>query len=203
MKNNLVCGVGINDTKVVTKDCPLYYKWTGILRRCYVEKFKIQNPSYKGCSVCGEWLCFSNFNSWAESQNWKGMDLDKDILKIGNNIYCPEYCCFVPRELNILLTVKRSSGHLPIGVTLLKKNLRKPYSAQDACSGGKRKYLGYFETPYQAHRAWQENKIKEIQQAIVKYSGSEYAINEVIDALYLRTQLLTEQLKCRQETKYL
>ena len=79
----------------------LYRKWSDMLMRCYSEKYLTKYPTYKGCSVCKEWLNFQTFAAWGEV-NWiEGYDLDKDIKVEGNRIYSPESCMFVSREDNM------------------------------------------------------------------------------------------------------
>ena len=61
---SLICGVGVNDANYATSGkrmCPFYRRWINMLERCYSEKFQEKNPTYRGCSVCEEWLTFSNF----------------------------------------------------------------------------------------------------------------------------------------------
>lgn len=107
-KIGIVFGVGINDVGRVSNNknganyrCPFYARWHSMITRCYSEKFQYKNPSYIGCSVCDEWLTFSNFKRWMEQQDWHGKDLDKDILVKGNRVYSPETCMFVDRKTNI------------------------------------------------------------------------------------------------------
>lgn len=97
--------------------CPYYQRWFSMLKRCYWEG---SNIAYKDVFVCEEWLKFSNFRAWMETQDWEGKHLDKDILGNGK-IYSPETCCFVPQRVNLLLIdAKASRGLYPKGVTLHK-----------------------------------------------------------------------------------
>ena len=100
-----------------------------ILQRCYDEEKQKQFPRYKGCSVCDEWLDYSCFAEWCRSQeNWnkvindpKNFHIDKDIIKKGNLIYCPDYCSFVPAKVNVMFTKQQKMrGDLPIGVSTTK-----------------------------------------------------------------------------------
>ena len=78
-KSKLVSGVGINDADYEVQKytvvsgkrkriwiCPYYITWTHMLQRCYSEKSQLKHPTYKGCTVCDEWLIFSNFKTWME-----------------------------------------------------------------------------------------------------------------------------------------
>lgn len=109
-KSKLVCVVGTNDLTIKGNEAA-YSKWTGMLTRCYNPKYHVKKPTYKGCSVCDEWLTFSKFKAWYDLNNRVGMELDKDILVRGNKIYSPEFCRFVPKEINtLLLTGSKSTN---------------------------------------------------------------------------------------------
>ena len=99
--------------------CPFYEKWRPMLQRCYSEKFQNKRPTYKGCSVCQEWLTFSNFKAWMEQQDWYGKELDKDILFPGNKIYSPDTCIFVDQGVNkFLIESNAARGKYMVGVHL-------------------------------------------------------------------------------------
>lgn len=127
---SLVNGVGVNDADYDTQKeknrkviwrCPFYDKWITMLRRCYASEWHKKYPTYIGCSVCPEWRYFSKFRLWMELQNWKGMELDKDILVKGNRVYGPDTCCFIPSTINTLFghgKKKKNNLHLPEGVCL-------------------------------------------------------------------------------------
>lgn len=103
----LVQGVGVNDADYPVRPrlsgesfCPFYKRWSDMLKRCYSVKSKETRPTYSECTVCDEWLTFSNFKAWMEKQDWEGKQLDKDILVEGNTVYSPESCIFVPMKVN-------------------------------------------------------------------------------------------------------
>lgn len=132
LKPKLVCGVGINDAnyqvsgfklksdgRVCACRCPYYEKWYQMLRRCHSKNRAVKFPNYEGCSVCEEWLYFSNFKEWMEGQNWEDRQLDKDFLIEGNKVYNPDTCVFIPQELNKFITtgaIRR--GKIPTGCNL-------------------------------------------------------------------------------------
>ena len=111
-ERKLVYGVGVNDAEYLvyytyagsTINCPFYYKWHSMMQRCYSDKFKKTHPSYMLCTTSKEWLLFSNFKNWMKSQNWQGMELDKDLKIKGNKIYSADTCLLIPKELNVLLS---------------------------------------------------------------------------------------------------
>ena len=91
--------------------------------------------------------------------------LDKDILQKGNKLYSKETCCFVPAEVNLLLTKSdKSRGEWPIGVYFNKPSNK--FMARLRING-KMKYLGLFTTPdeaFQAYKLAKEAQIKVVAQ---------------------------------------
>ncbi len=160
-KSSLVYGHGINDANYAVLPringkqirCPFYRTWQSMLQRVYSQKYHDTNPTYVGITVCQEWLIFSNFKAWLETQNWQGNELDKDIIKPGNKHYSPDTCCFVPHALNSLLNDNSAArGEWIIGVRYNK--FAKKYTAQCCDGKGKLKHLGSFDTASTAHAAW-------------------------------------------------
>lgn len=72
-----------------------YKSWNEMLKRCYSEKYQSKYPTYKGCSVCDEWLNLQNFGRWFDNNYVDGLHLDKDIKTKGNKQYSPSTCTFV------------------------------------------------------------------------------------------------------------
>lgn len=70
-----------------------------LANKCYNGATQINTASLlmSGCSVCEEWLTFSNFKRWMEQQDYEGKALDKDLLVSQNKTYSSETCVFVPR----------------------------------------------------------------------------------------------------------
>lgn len=173
----LVYGVGINDAGYVTRKfesislngvnkqkliwyCPYYRTWKSMLQRCHSSKYQERKPTYKGCSVSGEWLTFSNFRSWMEKQDFEGKQLDKDILFSGNKVYSKETCVFVTQMVN-MFTVDccATRGEWLIGVhwdkgtNKFKSQCNNPFTK-------KRDYLGLFDSELEAHQAWLNRKLE-------------------------------------------
>ena len=78
--------MGINDlTQEIHqskgKTTPVYRAWHGMLFRCSTKNTQ---ETYNDCSVCEEWLRFSNFKRWFDENYIDGFQLDKDILVKGN-----------------------------------------------------------------------------------------------------------------------
>jgi len=168
MTRSKLYGVGINDADyAVTRSdfingkrkrvwtCPYYMRWANMLKRCYNRSYQETQPTYVGCVVCEDWIYFSKFKAWMETQDWEGKQLDKDLLSTGN-VYCPESCVFVSSELNKLLgDCRKARGEYPLGVYWDKE--RGLFCSQmTECSD--HIYLGRFTDMYTAHRAWQVAK---------------------------------------------
>lgn len=160
-KSNLF-GVGINDADYLVSPrttgkrtpCKIYSTWAGMLKRCYSKKYQAKRPTYSECTVCEEWLTFSNFKAWMEKQDWRGKALDKDIINLGNKVYCPEFCTFVSLSTNNFLilfskelvgsSVCRSGGKF-------RARCKNPITKKEC-------YLGVYDKKEDAHKAWAKEK---------------------------------------------
>ena len=141
-----------------------------MLKRCYSLKYQKLQPTYKECIVCEEWLIFSNFKKWMEMQDWYGKELDKDIIKPKNNIYCPEYCIFVSRYVNNLLNIRKNRKDLkyPQGV-YFEKHTQK--FVAEITIDNRKKNLGRYATPHEASIVYIKNKRERILNFAEKTSG--------------------------------
>lgn len=152
---------GVGKYKGSLKKEKVLVTWFGMLRRCYNEKEREKHPSYKGCSVAGEWHNFQNFAQWFYENYIEGFHLDKDILVKGNKVYSPETCCFVPQEINNLLTNRKESrGLYYIGVRFLNSKFHARIRKKNFYF-----HLGSYKTPeeaFQAYKTAKEQYIKEI-----------------------------------------
>ena len=167
-------GVGyIGDGKYSGRDKEAYGRWTSILGRAYCEKYKNRFPAYRDVTVCKEWHNFQNFAEWYCSQKFsttkvvggRNYHLDKDLLQKGSKVYSPETCCFIPSEINNLITTNKSRrGKYPIGVCYHKT--AKVFVASINREKGT-KNLGRFTNPTEAFQAYKEAKesyIKEVAE---------------------------------------
>ena len=109
----LVCGVGFNDlkgkTKTNGKQDKDYQLWRDMLRRTNTNITSFARGAYLDATCCNEWLVFSKFIADISGKvGYKndGWHLDKDILIKGNKHYSNETTCFIPSEINNLLTKK-------------------------------------------------------------------------------------------------
>ena len=197
-KKVLVYGVGINDADYVVMKwetiyvdgvrkqkmvwiCPYYLTWKSMLKRCYSEVYQNRQSTYKGCSVCEEWLTFSNFRAWMVQHDWKGRELDKDLLVEGNKVYSPETCVFISSMLNnFFLSREAGRGKYMLGVSWHKRAGK----FHSRCSNpflNTQEHLGSFDTELEAHLAWKEKKNELAQRYASKQTDE-----RVIEALLTR-----------------
>lgn len=173
----LVYGVGINDAGYILQireelppvdgkrnrkliwRCPFYERWLNMLERCYSTKRQGRNPTYKDCTVCEEWLTFSNFKAWMQEQDWEGNQLDKDLLVRGNTRYSPETCVFVSSLVNTFVNESNASrGEWPIGCYWNKPaNKFMAYCKNPFTK--KAENLGLYNNTEDAHKAWLSRKL--------------------------------------------
>ena len=213
MRNRVkgVRGIGTNDANYETqvyglKDgkraclwvCPYYKTWSTLLKRVTTYKTKPQ--------ICEEWLIFSNFKSWMEKQHWEGMELDKDILSSGHQIYSPGTCCFLPHNLNCILKDNASYSKLhPLGVcspkSLTGSKVFLMQVEKFTVRGGKREKIAKrFKTASEAHSAWQAEKSNQIESAVAWYARQSYFRTDVAEALTKRVWNLRLQGSCGEVT---
>lgn len=136
----------------------MYDAWRGIFRRSNDKIFQNNQTTYIGCTVDERWHNFQVFAKWYEKNYVEGWHLDKDILQKGNKIYSPETCCFVPQEVNCLLTKTNAKrGEYPIGVRV---NIKGFFVARVNS-----RHVGTFitvEEAFQAYKTAKERCIKEV-----------------------------------------
>jgi hypothetical protein len=95
-----------------------------------------------------------------EKQDWKGKELDKDLLVNGNKVYSPETCIFLTKKVNsfIIDTGKSLSGNLT-GTS--RSKVSGLFVAQ--CSHPitrKMVRIGAYEKEADAHAAWKRKKVE-------------------------------------------
>lgn len=170
----------INDHKGPKSKCKYFYDNEGKKKRILIwsdpfydkwvqMKLRVETKRYFEKSYCSEeWKTFSNFKKWMETKNFKGMDLDKDILIPNNRTYSSETCCFVPNYINsCILVSSKKENNLPLGVTFHKASNK--YVSQCKIAKKGKKYSKYYNDPQDAHREWQKFKISGIISAINRW----------------------------------
>lgn len=174
-------GIAYNDSNS-GDDKDLINLWRGMLCRCYNPASLSKQPSYKGCSVCEEWLTFSNFRRWAmdvANGYSKGKQIDKDILAKGNKEYSPDTCCFVPSQINnLIIKSNKARGTLPIGVSILNGRYEASISIKN-----KKTHCSFHDTPEEAFQAYKTAKEAYIKEVAQEYYDRGEITEKVYDAL--------------------
>lgn len=184
-------GMGKHIGWVNNKHTKKYRTWHGMMHRCYDNESISKRPTYKNTEVCDEWHNFQNFGDWYDDNFYyidgkHSMSLDKDILIKGNNIYSPETCVFVTKEINNIFTKSDANrGEYPIGVTYEKSSGRYISRCKNtlvSIGGRGRVYLGRFDTPEMAFKAYKKYKESYIKKVADYYK--EQIPKILYDALY-------------------
>lgn len=137
--------------------CPIYSVWLDLMTRCTDADYKLKQTGYKDVSVCTEWLSFMNFRQWVLQQNYSGNHLDKDLLVVGNKLYSPNTCLFIPQKINNFIVGDNGRGDFMTGVVWHKRVKKFMASCRNPINGG-RCHIGYFTDEIEAHLAWKAKK---------------------------------------------
>lgn len=185
-----VYGAGISGNKypiiVDSEPAKEYSIWRSIIGRCYDEKIKAKQPTYKDVTCCDEWLLYDNFYEWLHNQpnfnKWYDgcrWAVDKDILNKGNKVYSPENCCLIPQNVNCLFLKRESErGEYPIGV-----RYRDGYGFLASCHNpftNRSEDLGSYSTPEKAFYVYKDYK----EDIIKQVANTEYNSGNITKACY-------------------
>ena len=199
--------------------------WDGVLYQCKTRGFRLWNdlvyrtihPSHthtegRRSKLYAESVNlfedFDTFVEWCLEQhgymnrevNGKFWQLDKDLLVSGNKNYGPDFCVFLPNDVNSLFVTGRSQkseSGLPLGVSLYQRDSNQ-FIAQCQTNGTRNGYLGKFSTVNEAHAEWQKAKIGEI----LRHSGRDDLSDVVKEALFRRAMGIQVDLLHDKETKF-
>lgn len=151
---------------------PEYEVWSGMLKRCYSSGCRETNPTYVDCTVTEEWHNFQNFAKWYTSQKHygKGYHLDKDLIELGNRVYCPEKCSLIPVEVNSLFTGTSTNKRGVHWDNSKQKFVAQCHKGELTGKGNpKQSYLGSYNTEQAAREAYYKAKKEHMESIIVKY----------------------------------
>lgn len=151
-----------------------YCLWCEIKKRTNPDgAYQKRNNSYVGCRNL--FSNFQEFAEWCQSEygylnketDGRFWSIDKDILGFGNNLssYSKDTCIFIPQQINKFFKNTKNLNGYPLGVCY--HSGYKKILAQCSDGNGRSKHLGYFNSPHEAHRAWQKYKI-EIMKSFLK-----------------------------------
>lgn len=154
------------------KSTKCYNTWQGMLQRCYSEKNRYKNPTYKDCIVSEEWHNFQNFAEWFEDNYYtvkdERMHLDKDILIKHNKTYSKDTCIFVPQTINTLFVKRQNNrGDSVIGTSSLENGKYQVHCSliNPKTRKSKQEYLGLYDTQekgFEVYKYYKEKNIKEV-----------------------------------------
>lgn len=144
-----------------------YNCWVDMLKRCYSQRLQKIQPTYKDVTVCEEWHNFQNFAEWYNNNHTEGYYLDKDIICKSCKIYSYETCAFVPSEINNFFLFRANErGKYKLGVKFQNGKF-----ASGINKGGKKIFLGYFDTEDEAHNAYIVEKTNHAKTLAKKYKN--------------------------------
>lgn len=151
-----------------------YTVWTSMIRRTKKRK------EYKDCKIADEWMYFSNFLKWFNGNYIKGYALDKDILIKGNKVYSPETCCFVPYEINTLVTNRKNGRNGIIGVHKTRLGTYQSCFNRRGISV----HLGTFKTEKEAFNAYKQAREHYIKGMALDYYFKGLIPHKVFNSLF-------------------
>lgn len=153
---------------------------------------------FNGFQGFAEW-CQIQPNYLEKEDNGKFWALDKDIIKPFNQTYSEDTCCFIPSALNSLFSYStRKRGEYPLGVYKENNYFKAQGSAGSRTDGTKtRVFLGIRKCPLECHKLWQEEKIRQIHQAISDFS---FLPEKVLTGLGEHAKLIQQDLNQGRET---
>jgi len=162
-------GHGPHKAKIRGKVQRVYNVWKAMFVRCYSQKELNRHPTYMDCRVDSRWHNFQVFADWFYEQpnhDSVGFDLDKDLLVLGNRVYGPEFCSFVPNSINKLLSDSRGSrGKYPQGVSTHRDG--KYYA--NIQINNKQRCLGSYATPEEAEAVYRYAKQMYVKEQAMKH----------------------------------
>lgn len=194
-RTSILNGAGVNDfegsCKENGKDIKSYKTWKQMMERCYSTHCHVAQKTYIPCTVDNEWRYFSNFKKWFDVNYIEGNALDKDILIRGNKEYSSRACCFVPQQINSLLTKSEAKrGPYPIGITFHKRIGRLQVRCHDGY--GKLIHIGYFTDVNEAFLKYKECKERIIKEVALKTFADNKITERVKNALMEYEVLITD-----------
>lgn len=163
------CGVGfIGDGKYKSSlHSKAYSVWSSMISRCYNKNSdSYLNYGHIGVLVSSDWHNFQNFAEWYyENHPSDGFEyeLDKDIKKKGNKLYCADYCMFVSKGANIEAAKAKVYKLIsPSGDFITIRNLAQ-FCADNGLSRGGMKSVVYENRL--SYKGW---KLQETKSGITK-----------------------------------
>ena len=163
-----------------------------MLRRCTPgSSHQRAYPAYAKCTVSAEWGTFEPFGRWFAENYVEGWHLDKDIIEPGNTVYGPEWCAFVPHDLNTMFKGRRDGRQTPMGVRARTTCFQAAFTA-----GRKRMFLGSFATEERAERAYLKAKRAHTLAEAERYAQDPRINPRVIEGMRQHAEAMTHNASC-------
>ena len=166
--------LGVGKYKVIdekTGTDTRYETWRVLLARCYVEKHRKLFVKYDNCYVCEEWLNYQKFSEWYENNFYRvgteRMQIDKDILVAGNQLYSPKTCIIVPQSINLIFTKHKKTVDPDLPTGIKRYHMSNGGCKYQATYRGK--YLGVFNELKCAIDCYNSAKLKHISEVAELY----------------------------------
>jgi len=181
--------------------------WASVVARCKEGgSYQRNRNTYIGVKnhftyqELGDWVQsqegYNNFNKSGRTWN-----LDKDILGDGK-IYSKEVCCFVPDFVNVLFTLAGARrGEFPLGVSKQQKCKGFIARCHNNIGNGESINLGSYNTPEEAHAAYQGFKAATIRESAERYIALKGSREDVYYALLQKADRLLRDKNEGVETK--
>lgn len=157
-------GVGPYKSSINSKATKAYAVWNNMIERCYSKKYQLKHPTYINCTVDEKWHNYQNFAKWYEENYIEGYELDKDLLSENNKIYSEKTCLFIPKTINLLISVKILNKKLPTGISKVGNKFRVRCN-----NSGKLITLGTFDTLEKAIDKYETYRINYIKSIAKEY----------------------------------
>lgn len=162
--------------------------WRGIIQRAFSKLEKDQRPNTVDVTIHEDWCNFQKFAEWAVCQKGYGkykFEIDKDLIVLGNSHYSPDFCCYLPREINTRLP--KRYGSFDKVYYYSDKNRYKAFYTDS--SGKKKSIIGSTYSEVSMTRKILVNKMikdisekyfKDLDEVVVNRLSNYYNLNEVI-----------------------
>lgn len=147
----------------VVKYTLAFETWLTRLKSVVSVNYKKRRKGFKGVEVAEEWLNYQNFAKWFYEQvklYGKGGVVDKDLLFLGNKVYSPTTCCYIPQAINALFSMKSDTKGF---------YLKKGKYSVSVNIDGVRKYIGSYDDEDSAKIVYFQTKLAEVKKIILRY----------------------------------
>lgn len=190
----LVYNVGENDFlgPISHKGVKLksYKTWLNMLSRVYGNNNELTTRNYCDVTVCSDWLKFSNFKEFFDKNYIEGYELDKDLISKDNKTYGPDFCCFVPRRINLLIIKSDNTrGKYPVGIHIRKDTGKYVVQLRRDNLDAIRQEFTSIEEAFNFYKISKENYIKEVAN---EYKQKNLITDKVYEALINYEVLITD-----------